>query len=293
MRLFDKKGQGMTESQVKLQDNLNRIQVIEDELEGIPDQLSQLEKDLAKANTFERSPIFKLKDHRDTIFSERGQLQRANNELERVIQWETQIAEAPGILKAVLKKIVAAEKDLAKHQVARDKLAAKLSSLKDAAAVAQVKAGDAEQAAAKAYAAAMAAGDEAAEATALAKLEKASEEVRAMASRASSAVTAALETELSSLDAAVEAATEVLVELEGEQIKAARARLGAEWDAAATALIEVGAKLYAAGAITGSTHGFFDSLHIPLTAKTGRCLINARCIERGAEPITREVLITS
>lgn len=279
MKFFDKKGLVMSESESKLKENEDRIEEISALLEAIPGELMHLEATLSTGGLKERAPIFKLKNERDQITTEKGELQRQNIALERVIRWEKQLADAPQVIKAAPKKILAAQKDLAKQGLSRERLSAKLNVLKAESARSHAQAIEGEQAAAKAYAAAMAAGDDTAETAALGKLEHASSEVRASAGRNSNMVIAALEAELQSLDAGIELAKSVLQELELEQLYAIRCKLAADWDKAARVLLEVGAKLHVVQARARISTNFFQSIQIPLSSRVGLGEINQRTIE--------------
>jgi chromosome segregation ATPase len=290
MGLFEKQAGKLTASQNNLQMNIERISAIQRELGEIPEKLSALEVSLAKAGQRERYPIFELRNHRDQIITELNGLQAENVGLGRIVRWEQELASAPAVIKAAPKRIQSAQKELSRLDASLGKLSQKLAAMKAASEQSEATAIEAEKAAAKAYAEAMAGDDPAAENAALLKLQRATADAEGPQARANSLVINALEAEHRSLESAVADATADLQNLEAEQVRAVRVMLDAQWDEKAKELISLAARIVATGPLGGGNVRHFDALHIPLTSRIGRDSITRHEIEREASTLPREAL---
>lgn len=285
----------MSESKLKFDANSKRIAEIKDELAIIPQQLVDLESLLSSAQYKERLPIYELKNKRDSLVSEQGILERENMQLDRIITWEIDGANAQQVIKSSPKLIQAAQKDISKLEATLDGIDSKLSALKGDANAVNSQADEAEQKAAKAYAEAMTGGDADAEKKALTALEAASAQVDAAQRKGvqSARIITALEGERATTKAALDAATEKLKVLETAQIKAVRLQIDANWDSAVLALIDTGAQLIAAGRMGGGQTRTLEDVSIPLTSLTGKRSVTGSQISEQAATYSLSSLLAA
>lgn len=262
-------------------------------------RLKQVESDLAvliadRAPGHKGEAMTRLQCAIDNAMGEQGNLQRELDRLDRLINWQRDMGNADAVLKTSRKKISVAQKEVTALEGSRTKLAGRLAKLTTEIDQGHAEASSAEQVAAKVYATAMATGDANAEQAALAKLERTSEAMDAAQRKATrqQPVIDALSSELASINAAHAEALEQLQEIQREQMAATRRKLCAEWDAAAKALIELGARLTAASRFSASSSTSpLDDLLIPMFGLDGERTVGRFEIDRLTDSISRSDLV--
>jgi chromosome segregation ATPase len=255
--------------------------------------LATARADLQHEATLSSDDRVELHAARDNAISEKGQLEREVYRLDQLIAWQRNTESADATIKTARKKITVAEKEIAKLASNREKVAGKLAKVSSEITQLQTRASENEQAAAKDYAAVLASGDDSAEQTAQAKLERAGDavdEARRKATRQQPVIDA-LSSELASIDAAYTEASEQLQEIQREQMAATRYKLCTEWDVAAKAMIELGARLTAASRISGNGISPLGDLLIPMFGLDGERTVGRFEIDQLTDSISRGNLV--
>lgn len=261
-------------------------------LRQVEDELANAKSELQHQDSLSSTDRIQLQVARDNAISEQGQLSREQDRLDRLITWEKETSSAEATIKASRKKIAVAQKELAGLEKQQGKLAEKLSKVTGEIDGYRGQSQADEQAAASAYAAAMAADDAAAEQRALAQLDRVSEAAEGNERKIArlQTVATALEQELAKVVSAQTEAAQQLGVLEHEQMTAVRLRLASEWDKAAQSMIDLGARLAATARFGAGRSTVLDDLHIPLLSPEGPSSVNGFEVGRRSEQIGRDEL---
>lgn len=238
-----------------------------------------------------REDYWRLKNAADALESQIATDVRELDRLARDLSWERQADNCESTIKSSKKAIASLDKEVSSLESSRNKLAGKLEKVKADIDQTLAKYEQAERDAGQAYAAAMAAGDEAAEQAAQTKLERAGDALADAQSKAKrqQPIVDTLTRELTSIDNKIADAKRQRDEQRDNLLSASRFKYGQAWDKAARELLSVGAQLAAVESICGGRT--LEDLHIPLFDRLGSGRLGHRDIADLAASVDAERLV--
>lgn len=211
--------------------------------------------------------------------------------LQRLVEWEEGVKNAPASIKAARKAMDTAQAELRQLEAKRTALAGKLESMQASQRHEREAAQAQEQEAARLYAEALATDDKAAEQRAQVALEAATNAVAACTGgqTAATAVAEALAGELDKLQAGIDEARQRHDDARREVLLAARYLWAAKLDRAARDLANIAAHVAAADKALGFNDALSE-LHLPLLAPNGPRYLGSRYLTEARAEIGLEQL---
>lgn len=211
--------------------------------------------------------------------------------LRREVQWEQGVAGSGAAIKAGRKEMDRIQTELEKLQAKRGKLIGKLDKLKADSQQETSAAEESQRQAAKRYAEAMSAGDEAAERQALADMDRASLalESKVQGSSRQAVLMRALSSEIEGIGEAIEDVAERLEATRRSLLQAIRYKWAARLNEASEQLADIAANLYAAEKALG-LHSPLDELKLPLQTPGGLSYRGASHVREAAASISLDQL---
>lgn len=237
----------------------------ESEIQSYQEKITQCEATLSKPGA-EHSPA--KSEIEFNIISSRSRIKALKHNIDMIdrdLSWHERKQGTPGLMNTYHEKLHSWAADKVELLEKRQALSTRLEETKAQTSKQLSEARLAEEEAARSYAQAVAWGDVDAEKTASTAAQKAAKALEAAQEhqRRQGLIINALEKEIQIVDEHIDEADREYAKIERNAVLLATERLEEEWDAAAQALIDLGAKLYAGLRYMGREQMAFHDLKIP------------------------------